>query len=629
MKKVYILFGALVFSLSALAQVTNICHEFAKGKKSQQTNSYSNEKSAPFWTEDFANGIPTTWTNSTAPWEYRGPTTTPNQNTGTLGAYGTASTTISSTTQSNGFIIFDSDYYDNNGIQGNFGNGLYPTPHNGELMTEMIDLTAYSDVTLMAHSYFRTFMGQAFVAFYVNGVYDSQVQVHSNIALNDATTTDATALIRLPLSVCGNADVQMKFIFDGTTQANVNGSGYYFWMLDDLELVETPNYLMDVVDQNHGGWDIGYLSTTGVGMDYTYKPQTQSDANPYMFEMTMANVGALQLDGIQMNIEVFNNASGVSVFNSSSTPTTLAVFDTASYLANQTFAPLSQGVYDMNFWATSDSISTSDISTMTAVITDSVYGRDNNVAGSAWRVGRLCGGLQLANKFDIYTGDEATSISAYIADYSVVGTIMYGVLYEVDTTGGSTSYLPLDQTDNYTIQPADRDNWVTIGFNQANNLVPGMYMAAIGGYMHPLDTFGINVSGPAEVTMSMIYDDGSGCDLGSLTPPAWYWITSTPMIRLNLGNFSATNITENTFNGTLSVYPNPSKGSFMLELSGVENDSYTLIITDILGKDIFVKTIDVKEFIKETIDISTYSKGAYLLNITNSTSTITKKLIVE
>ena len=84
----------------------------------------------------------------------------------------------------------------------------------------------------------------------------------------------------------------MKFIFDGTTQSNANGSGYYFWMLDDLELVETPAYLMDVVDQNHGGWDIGYLSTSGVGMDYTYKPQVQSDANPYMFEMTIANVGA-------------------------------------------------------------------------------------------------------------------------------------------------------------------------------------------------------------------------------------------------------------------------------------------------------------------------------------------------
>jgi hypothetical protein len=224
------------------------------------------------------------------------------------------------------------------GIQGNFGNGPYPTPHNGELMTDMIDLTAYSDVTLMAHSYFRTFMGQAFVAFYVNGVYDSQVQVHSNLAVNDATTTDATALIRLPLSVCGNPDVQMKFIFDGTTQSNVNGSGYYFWMLDDLELVETPSYLMDVVDQNHGGWDIGYASTLGVGMDYTYKPQIQSDANPYMFEMTLANLGAKNLHGIQMNVEVFNSA-GASVFTSSSDTTTLVVLDTSSYLANQTFTP--------------------------------------------------------------------------------------------------------------------------------------------------------------------------------------------------------------------------------------------------------------------------------------------------
>ena len=53
---------------------------------------------------------------------------------------------------------------------------------------------------------------------------------------------------------------------------------------------------------------------------------------------------------------------------------------------------------------------------------------------------------------------------------------MYGILYEVDTTGGSTSYLPLYQTDNYTIQPSDRDNWVTIGFDQAYNLVPGMYL---------------------------------------------------------------------------------------------------------------------------------------------------------
>ena len=398
----------------------------------------------------------------------------------------------------------------------------------------------------------------------------------------------------------------------------------YGWMVDDVALTETAPYVMDVVDQNHGGWDIGYLSTSGVGMDYTFKPQVQSDANPYMFEMTIANVGAQPLNGIQMNVEVLNSA-GVSVFNSSSSPTTLAVFDTASYLATQTYAPLSQGVYDMNFWGSSDSILTTDISEMMAVITDSVYGRDNNDPAGAWRVGRICGGLQLANKFDVYAADEATSVSAYVADYSVVGADMYAVLYEVDTTGTSTAYIPLDQTDDYTIQPADRDNWVTIGFNQANNLIPGMYMVAIGGYVHPVDTFGINVSGSAEPTMSMIYDDGNGCDLNpQTTPPIWLWIYDTPMIRLNFGNSSVSNINENTFNGTLSIYPNPSNGVFTISLH--ENESYDVTISNLLGQTIYITTTSAMESI---IDLSSFDKGIYTVELRNENKTFTKKVIIE
>ena len=69
---------------------------------------------------------------------------------------------------------------------------------------------------------------------------------------------------------------------------------------------ETAPYVLEVVDQNHGGWDIGYLSTNGVGMDYTYKPQIQSDANPYMFEMTLANLGAQALHVIRMNLSLIH-----------------------------------------------------------------------------------------------------------------------------------------------------------------------------------------------------------------------------------------------------------------------------------------------------------------------------------
>jgi len=59
-----------------------------EGKATKKVSSMPAVKStAPFWAEDFTNGIPSSWTNSTAPWVYRGPSTSPNQNTGSQGAY--------------------------------------------------------------------------------------------------------------------------------------------------------------------------------------------------------------------------------------------------------------------------------------------------------------------------------------------------------------------------------------------------------------------------------------------------------------------------------------------------------------------------------------------------------------
>ena len=97
------------------------------------------------FSEDFSSGIPTTWSNSgtangvsdpDAKWEYRGTTTTPNNSIGSRGAYSNANSgPIQSASSSNGFVIFDSDYLDNNGIAGNFGNGLAAAPHLVNLET--------------------------------------------------------------------------------------------------------------------------------------------------------------------------------------------------------------------------------------------------------------------------------------------------------------------------------------------------------------------------------------------------------------------------------------------------------------------------------------------------------------
>ena len=103
---------SLICSLS-FAQITPK-HILTSKNNTEHVSSIKVPKSvAPFWSEDFSNGIPSTWINSSVPWAYRGPSTSPNSTVGTQGAYGANQGPIQSPTAQNGFMIFDSDYYDN------------------------------------------------------------------------------------------------------------------------------------------------------------------------------------------------------------------------------------------------------------------------------------------------------------------------------------------------------------------------------------------------------------------------------------------------------------------------------------------------------------------------------------
>ncbi|MFM8513717.1 MAG: hypothetical protein ACKOBI_08265, partial [Bacteroidota bacterium] len=79
-------------------------------------------------------------------WEYRGLSTLPASGTGSRGAYAAGTQAIQSPTRTNGFMIFDSDWLDNNGSP--TGTGIWASPHRGMLVTPAIDLSAYDFVNL-------------------------------------------------------------------------------------------------------------------------------------------------------------------------------------------------------------------------------------------------------------------------------------------------------------------------------------------------------------------------------------------------------------------------------------------------------------------------------------------------
>jgi len=116
------------------------------------------------FTWDFAEGIPLDWDNASdsgvANWEYRGPDTTPDLSVCSQGSCGGTSLPITSETASNGFVIFDSNYWDDNvGPCGNLGAGPDPGPHEAYLTSPSLDFSAYPNVALTFQQQYRHFTG--------------------------------------------------------------------------------------------------------------------------------------------------------------------------------------------------------------------------------------------------------------------------------------------------------------------------------------------------------------------------------------------------------------------------------------------------------------------------------------
>ena len=226
MKKLYSLIAFLMVAAISFSQISENglfpepTDVSTKTLKSNHIYSSIAEKAVPFWSEDFSGGIPTTWTNGStptlpvisAPWVYRGPSTSPGVNTGSQGAYAGTQGPIASPTASNGFMIFDSDYYDNGGNSGNFGAGTYPcnsitggppTGHIGILTTDSIDCSMYSDITMLFNSFYREYTGIAKVAFSIDGgiTYTDTLEVHPGVEVNEQTVNDYQVMVRIPFNI--------------------------------------------------------------------------------------------------------------------------------------------------------------------------------------------------------------------------------------------------------------------------------------------------------------------------------------------------------------------------------------------------------------------------------------------
>jgi len=643
-----------------------------------------NSAETPIWSENFGSGIPTTWTNAgfdqfgstlaNALWEYRGTSTTPSNASGSRGAFSGITATppsnlpILSPTAGNGFVIFDSDWRDNNGNPQGFGTGTAPAPHVGTLTTPVINLTGYDYLELSFYSYHRYFEGRALVAFSKDGglTWPDTLPAHPGIAVNASTARDARVTMNVSSQIGNAQNVRLRFIFDGNYDdpaAQGSGQGYYFWMIDDIEINELPKF--EVRFTPWGGAPsrdvlmapvLGSSSKMGQLVRNNDKSYTGGTSNGptdqtrnVEWDANAFNYGWGTLNNVGLTVNVLDgNNTLLSSFSSSST-VNLQSGDTATYndlnTSGTPWNPVSRGTYKWVYTITSDSAA---IATDTVIfrVTDSTmtqdFGRYDNRMGTP-NIGQ--DGSALASRLDFNaSGSLINSVWIALAPGTVAGGIIAIDIFDstgfvfASQQGWATSSLKGTQIDpnGHTITAAD----IAAGFVQipvTDGTNPFVQVPAMSGYFVSAVLFSNAGSTPIYLRNCQTFPQvGFGKAFKRTSDPtAVRWFTgflnsntvNSFWIRANI-SVSGIGVEENMLAQSIKIAPNPASSFINVTFEEVSGN-FTLTMTDITGRTVSQEKVNVLGGLQHTMDINKLSSGVYMLNINNGKASYTQKIIVQ
>ena len=438
----------------------------------------------------------------------------------------------------------------------------------------------------------------------------------------------------------GNTPTSVWIRFSWTSELDlaVNDPYYYNtwitygWYIDDVQIAESPANRITMEDEVIGGFWIDYANYSGsglndiYGLDYSITPLSQIQNHPYAIEAILKNEGTSSQE-VTLNYDV----TGAAISSGSSSVATLAPGD--SVIQSAAFSPTAIGNYSIDIYGTADSVGAGVTTTLSNTenrnieVTDYIYGKDlGELTSGSWILGGPGDQWHFTTRYEMYADEQLYSLRAYITNESVIGAEVKAIIYELDTTAAD-GLLLFHESDNYTITGLDLGSWVDIPFVAPVPLLNGYaYEFGIAGVQNPSDSAFVGTSGESMYNGEHSLFDEFGLnpnDVANTGTPTWYYITRTPMVRMNFDPSSVAsnfNLQQTIFN----VYPNPSNGIFTIDLDN--NILYDVIVNNVLGQTVLTTTTSGKI---TTVDLSSFNKGIYTIELKNDNKTFTEKVIVE
>jgi len=396
----------------------------------------------PIVSWDFENGIPANWINESddgiSHWEYRGPSTDPDNTVCSRGTCGTLSVPPASNSLENGFVIFDSNYWDAAGVScgGSVGLGPAPGPHNAYLITESIDLSEEDNVTLTFQHQFKLWP-QNGGPFYVSVSVDQGEWIDVYTSQNNAQNTVAWVSTNLNAIAANQSDVRIRFRFTGT---------WYYWALDDIYLFKPSQNDLIASNPTYTNYDNVEIQ------NLAYNSIPEAFIRPFDFGVNALNVGGMTQTGVHLEVNILNELEEV-LHTQNGGSTIIEPSLTATFGGGPQYLPeLPIGLYNIEYTVSQDQedeMPENNTVYEDFEITEYTYARDEGVSdGNSYPpLQYQNAAFEIGNIFECHTeGYQLNSIAVALSDESEPGDLVYGIVYNFfrDTVLAQTLEYPIN-----------------------------------------------------------------------------------------------------------------------------------------------------------------------------------------
>jgi hypothetical protein len=277
-------------------------------------SSFSQVFGTPIYEWSFASGIPTGWENESedgiSEWEYRGPNTTPSNDVGSRGSCASSSVPLASETLLDGFLIFDSNYWDDDGpaCGGNIGGGPAPGPHVAWLTTSSFSLAEAPEATLTFQQQYNHYLsgGTTSTTKVLISINGGDFELLLDNSADGISNSGNVEWVSIPLTdiAGGEADVRLRFEFSGF---------YYWWMIDNVVIFEPSENDLTLFSANYSTF-VENLENNFFDQEYNFYPLNML---PEMeFSARGQNIGGLAQSNTKLSVEVNRGLDNVLSANS-------------------------------------------------------------------------------------------------------------------------------------------------------------------------------------------------------------------------------------------------------------------------------------------------------------------------